>query len=201
MLFCRRVIATTGIAQVRGHAPYPHARVRTIQGNLYPMQPEWSASSSRLFVLRGSRKTELFDAIFDAALATCASLRLVLRGSPSTDTCVDALDALHPFLLTREEVNKWPGTGLGPGVTASMFTYVLEPAVVDIMCAGNRQVFDWVQPALPQDPHLLRADGTVWFYSTTYDEIAGFYLTDTEWNDLQERFPLLANSIRLWRYS
>jgi hypothetical protein len=165
------------------------------------MQPEWAAPSSRLFVLRGSRKTQLLDAIFSAGLSTCAWLRLILRPGPPppADTYFEVLDELHPFLVAREEVNQWPGTGLGPGVTVPMLTYGLEPAVADIMCARNRQVFDWVQPALPDDPHLLRPDGTVWFYSTTYDEIAGFYLTDTEWNDLREHSPLLANSIRLWR--
>jgi hypothetical protein len=164
------------------------------------MRPEWAAPSSRLYRLRGGRRTELFDVIFAAALESCAWLRLVLRHGAAADTCREVLDELYPFLHTREEVNRWPGSGVGPGRTVSLLTYGLEPAVAEIMCAQTRQVLDWVQPALPEDPHLLRVDGTVWFWSTTHEVQAWFYLTDTEWNDLQQHFALLANSIRLWRY-
>jgi hypothetical protein len=89
------------------------------------------------------------------------------------------LDWLVPFRVGREDASSWPGTEL-IGHTAVVYRYRLNADMVEQLALAADGLFDWVEPRLPEDPSLLREDGTAWLTTTAHERDAYFTLTAEE---------------------
>jgi hypothetical protein len=70
--------------------------------------------------------------------------------------------------------------------------YRLDEASVPLLADAADGLFDWVQPALPEDLCLLRLDGTPWLVNIAHEEEAWLMLPDEEYQQLVGKLPQLA---------
>jgi hypothetical protein len=66
---------------------------------------------------------------------------------------------LTPYLVGSDETQEWPGTRLVGGGTSVRYTYRLCPEL-EVLTSAASDLFEWVNPALPEDLHFLREDGS-----------------------------------------
>lgn len=92
----------------------------------------------------------------------------------------EALSALAPHRLSKEEVAVWPGTQLIGGRTSTRHLFKLVPDSLNILLSTADDLFDWVNPELPEDLHFLRSDRSTVLGSVAQDEEAWLELTDRE---------------------
>jgi len=59
----------------------------------------------------------------------------------------------------------------------------------------EEDLYAWVNPSLPDDPHLLRSDGSTWFASTTTEEVSWFDLSSSELETIRQDWPTLAEEL------
>jgi hypothetical protein len=57
-------------------------------------------------------------------------------------------------------------------------------------------LFDWENPDLPDDPHFLRADGSVWLGSIIHERDAWLELTGEEFVALGQQAPSVVRILR-----
>lgn len=131
--------------------------------------------------------------LVDAALGACDRLGLMVQPRNNlAESVTTVLERLEPALVLREESSSWPGSELHDGTTATHLVYTLNEKTADVLRRTAPSLYDWVNPNLPEDPHLLRADGSVWLGSTTHEEDAWLQLSSDEWRWISVRYPVLA---------
>src|SRR5262245_54465092 len=140
---------------------------------------------------RGSAYVELVD----ASLGYADSLLLVTRhsidiGPPALET----LERLRPFTIGQREATEWPGTQLLEN-TATVYTVRLLPEVAAIMTETATGLFDWTQPWLPEDPCLLRPDGSPWLVTISHEKDSYVNLSGEEREALLAGAPNLASTL------
>jgi hypothetical protein len=146
----------------------------------------------RKYMLYKEPQGELYRDVLTAGLAHASTLGLVFPNSSSTGPSPSA-DALGPFLLEEEEVSEWPGT-LSQELRLRRL-YELNVAVVEILSATVMNLFDWQMPDRPEDPHLLRADRSLWLGTISHERDAWLELSDAERTAVEEAHPRLASAI------
>ncbi|MGC4114480.1 MAG: hypothetical protein QM765_07690 [Myxococcales bacterium] len=87
------------------------------------------------------------------------------------------LKRLAPFLISEDPAKKWPGTETYMP-TATVRRYLLSPNSEAVLMESARGLFDWRQPDLPEDLHLLRPDGSVLLASVAHEREAFIEATD-----------------------
>lgn len=96
------------------------------------------------------------------------SICMIVPDGTQSNEIVSVLARLRPWLLSQVEVREWPGTRIeDPAETAVRYAYELSEEVVGLVGGFADQVYAWQSPGLPEDPHIVRADGSLWFGSTT----------------------------------
>lgn len=122
-----------------------------------------------------------YESLLRCALRYCRLLRLVLHPHRNEffrgGTLVAALDA---HLVGVVPARAWPGTELAGDDEAELRTYAFTDAVADIILTSTSGLSSWGYPILPDDPQLLRADGSVWFASTVHEGWAWLELDGAE---------------------
>jgi hypothetical protein len=94
-----------------------------------------------------------------ARFASIASL-IVNPRFPGLDmTGHQALDRLARWSIDKSEVTEWPGTQL-LSTHASIYRYHIDAEFTRELLAIGPSLESWIQPGLPEDPCLLREDGT-----------------------------------------
>lgn len=138
---------------------------------------------------------DLYAAILLAGLAMRVPvLGLVYPSSVArSPRAIELARRLSPFLLAEKESGEWPGTKLANG-TERVVMYRFQPRVVEVMEQVARNLFDWIAP-LPEDPHLVRDDGSVWLGSIAHERDAWLELKNDELDRLQTEFPSLFAAI------
>jgi hypothetical protein len=118
--------------------------------------------------------------LLEAALVSCVQLRFITfdRWALHPPT-TELLDALEPHRIRSEETGEWPGTRLAPGGVARVWVHRYSPDVVRAVLARTEGLGSW-GGELPGDPHLLRADGSVWMGSSSSEEDVWLQLSDDE---------------------
>jgi len=125
------------------------------------------------------------------AAEVCQSAILVLRPTIRLEVSGAAiLTALLPFERRREDSTSWPGTELFFGETASVIEFELNEPVLEIL-ARAPGLFAWVQPSLPEDLCLLRADGSAWLTTIAHERAAYLQLRVGELASLSAVVPSL----------
>jgi hypothetical protein len=126
--------------------------------------------------IRGSRYKDLFAALWPLA----DSFSLIVRPDmPESLNLDEIIQALEPARVRQLEVSEWPGTILLDGV-ATCHEFRCAPNALAIAGSRSNSLFSWLQPELPEDPALRRADGTVLLETIAHESIATLYLTSRE---------------------
>ncbi len=106
----------------------------------------------------------------------------------------ELLRQLDPWLLSKTLVREWPGTRIeDPDDTALRCEYRFTDAVVDLMIGATSNIYCWRSPQLPEDPHLLRADGSLWFGATTTEEWSWLEPFPEELEELLDALPAIGD--------
>ncbi|HLC87869.1 MAG TPA: hypothetical protein VJG66_02330 [Patescibacteria group bacterium] len=104
-------------------------------------------------------KGKAYRNLITAASKFCSTGLFVIRNSVSTnDTVNDLLSELAPNLISKKEESSWPGTELIEEV-ATVYKFKLNNETVAMLTNASESLFSWIQPALPEDLCLIRANG------------------------------------------
>jgi hypothetical protein len=96
------------------------------------------------------------------------------------------LAQLAPYHIRSEEIVEWPGTRNLGGFRSLRHLYRADAGAVEAVIATCGQLYAWENPELPEDIHLLRADGSVLMGSTTQERDAWLVLDDDEHRRLRD---------------
>ena len=139
----------------------------------------------------------LYRGLLDFALEVCKSALLVVgKRMPLGVRGQAILSQLEPFLKHKTELSEWPGTQLLFGGTAWVFQYDFTPECAEILKWATSGLYRWLQPRLPEDLCLLRADGRPWLVSITHERDGYLDLTPDEKVHLFEALPRLKALVR-----
>ncbi len=157
----------------------------------------------------------LYRGLLNFALEVCETALLVVgKRMPLGSKGQVVLSQLEPFLRCKAESSEWPGTQLLFGGTAWVFQYDFTPECAEILKRAASGL--GLQPKLPEDLCLLRADGQPWLVSMAHERDGYLDLTPDEKAHLFEVFPRLKALVRIgpsppplraashwrqWRYS
>ncbi len=143
----------------------------------------------RILSLKAEPSDEVYRGLLDYSLTKCIFALLVVRRNLGlTDPGKRLLNDLEPFLDAREETSTWPGTQL-IGQTAIVCRFKLVRASVSILQNAANRLFEWRQPALPEDLCLMRQADDPWLVSISHENDAYLRASESEWKELCEVLP------------
>jgi hypothetical protein len=105
---------------------------------------------------------DLYAALLRSAGNVSFTIGMVIRSDKVAlwPRATSLLAALEPYALRIEQVTEWPGTQLIGGRTSRRHLFRLTTDSIDLVLAASTTIFDWINPGLPEDLHLLRRDGS-----------------------------------------
>ncbi len=125
-----------------------------------------------------------------------ARLLLVVRDEPGlSKRGTEFLSMLEADLIERRRGRSWPGTVL-LAEDATIFEFAPTDRVVSVIAAASAGLYGWQQPELPEDPALLRADGSAILATIAHEGDAYLELGEEEMAELMEVLPELAQLTR-----
>jgi hypothetical protein len=137
----------------------------------------------------------LYLAILNAGLRVDAELWVVVRPRNRLSERAEAvLTQLRNLGATHEELSSWPGTQLHGG-TASIYRAPFKREVLRVAATHAGGLFDWQHPDLPEDPCLVRPDGSAWLTTIAHEEDAYLTLSEDEYNALGAHDPEVAAAV------
>lgn len=138
----------------------------------------------------------LYAALVDLAGAHCATALLVVRdGIRLAPSATEILDALSPHAFDPRRTSEWPGTRLFDH-TATVHEVAVAPAVLDVLRRAVDGLYEWLQPAAPEDLCFLRADGSAWLTTIAHESEALLELSAEEARAIAESAPELWQLLR-----
>ncbi|HJP59520.1 MAG TPA: hypothetical protein VJ865_05960, partial [Gemmatimonadaceae bacterium] len=105
------------------------------------------------------------------------------------------LAKLGAHLIEVSQQPEWPGTKLLED-TAAVHRFRFNFSCAEVLKDAADRLYDWIQPVRPEDPCILRDDGTEFLTSITHERWAGLTLTTDEVEEFKLQAPLLAKSLR-----
>lgn len=91
--------------------------------------------------------------------------------------------SLQPWFIGSLQSNECPGTLHLGGELPRLSKYRYDVGSLSVIRKRTHALAEW-GGSLPVDPHLLRADESVWMASTTSEEDAWLTLTEDEHREL-----------------
>lgn len=127
--------------------------------------------------------------LLDYALAECKYVLVVIRDTIQLNSKgQEVLGKLSNYLFKEKQSGEWPGTKLlNSQARVLQFHYV--PGSVEIVKGAVSSLYKWLQPDLPEDLCLLRADETPWLVTISHENDGYFVLLDQEKNHLFSALP------------
>ena len=114
------------------------------------------------------------------------SFSLIIREENDvSDNITKLLSALNSFLIEEKFVQEWPGTKLFGG-KAKLYRYNLNSESASILHRTEKNLFNWLQPELPEDLTFYKGRQPV-FISITHEKDAYFELDNDGINILKQR--------------
>jgi hypothetical protein len=134
----------------------------------------------------------LYRGLIDHALGECRSALLVVRPSLGLSSqALGVLKQLEHLLDEKVDASEWPGTKLFNG-SAVLFRYTFNAECAEILKQNANGLYEWLQPELPEDLCLLRADSIPWLVSISHEGDGCLYLAEAEISRLASALPELA---------
>lgn len=138
---------------------------------------------------------QLFVDFLNYSKAISPSLCLMVQdGFPLCPEGQDTLRTLEPWRKSKTFVRTWPGSEIADFADYGEWRYemALTTEVVKIVTDRSSNVYGWSHPQLPEDPHLLRPDGSVWFAATTSEKWSWLETRSGEMEGLHKSLPAVA---------
>ena len=125
---------------------------------------------------------ELYAALLRALATLATTIGMIIRSDKVTLTprAAGLLAALEPYLIRIEQVEEWPGTRLVGGRTSLRYLYRLTPSSLNLALEASNDIFEWVNPNLPEDIHFLRQDGSTVLGSIAQEDAVWLDIGDDE---------------------
>jgi len=145
----------------------------------------------KIYVCNEQLNEDNYKMLLSSLVSYVPYFSLVVRETLTLDSKgQEVLDLLKPFLISEDNVSEWPGTKLYDG-TAKLFIFILNTKTISILLDFSNNIFDWVQPSLPEDLCLLRNDKAGLFISISHEKDFYFELTNKEYIKLDKLLPQL----------
>jgi hypothetical protein len=127
--------------------------------------------------------------LLDYASAECKYAIVAIRDSIQLNSKgQEVLERLSNYLYKEKQTDEWPGTKLlNSQARVLQFHYV--PGSVEILKGAVSSLYKWLQPDLPEDLCLLRADETPWLVSISHENDGYFVLLNQEKSHLFNTLP------------
>jgi hypothetical protein len=106
------------------------------------------------------------------------------------------LEDASPHLVAINEVSEWPGTQIIGQRRAILRIYRYNLECMELFAATAERLYMWVNPGLPEDPHLLREDGSVVLGTVAQEDDGWMQLNTAEYDSLIRSVPWMAGALR-----
>jgi hypothetical protein len=136
-----------------------------------------------------------FKALLDASSKLASHFGLVLQpyGSQWSSEANELMTKLEPHLILNQDVSSWPGTQLASGFVYQRNLYRVNGESIAALLDVADGLFDFVGPALLEDLHFLRADGSVLLGTLAQEGVAWMELNEDELILLNRTAPGLSD--------
>jgi hypothetical protein len=132
--------------------------------------------------IRSGQSATDYAVLLESVAPLATSFGLIVRSNSIqlSRRAISVMRSLENTVISMDEVTQWPGTELIGGRRSSRYVYRLEPTSLDVLIQSASSLFDWVNPELPEDLHLIRSDGTPVLGTVAQDDDAWVELDDQE---------------------
>jgi len=132
-----------------------------------------------------------YEELLTFASSRFARFLLVVRDTLElADSAKNLLHRLEPFELGRERTNHWPGTELLDD-KALVMEFLLSVEACEALKHSATGLFDWQQPARPEDLCLLQSDGRPWLVTIAHERDAYVVASKEEIDAMRWEAPRL----------
>ncbi|MBU1355436.1 MAG: hypothetical protein KJ620_02610 [Candidatus Edwardsbacteria bacterium] len=138
-----------------------------------------------------------YKAIIDMTSKFASYFLVVIRYSVKMNKKAEIiLNALRPFIESSNDCNEWPGTKL-TNEFALVNVYNLNYKSLEIIKGSVSNLYDWLQPSLPEDICFLRADKSPFLVTISHEKDGYLELYQREYNELINTYPELGKLINI----
>lgn len=142
-------------------------------------------------------KNSLYQQLITLGSQICREAVLVVRQSnPLDDSGLRFLHHIAPFLKSKTQLKEWPGTRLIVGY-AWVHYYNLTPEFIKALLNSTNNLYDWLQPKLPEDLCLIRPDQEPWLVTISHEKDGYLYLTENELNEFLSKWPSIGTLLQI----
>jgi hypothetical protein len=162
---------------------------------------DWTISQLRMlkmvttYWIKALPSQAAYGALLDLCAESCTSFSLVLNSSVSpqpSESATSFVAKLEPFVLSDELKTSWPGGGtVAPGKFGRVIRAKMCDDTLSLLKAAASDLYEWLQPSLPEDPAFYRDDGTVYLATISHEGCAFFELQPAELTQLISKLPFL----------
>ena len=137
---------------------------------------------------------EDFRALLAAALPFATHLGLIMEsGRPDEGNhALAVIERLRPFQVSEQATQSWPGTQIVGSIWETVHVYDFRAPMIDVIVEASSGLFDWINPDLPDDLHLLHADGSTLLGSTAQGRSAWLEVTPSQLDHMVTTAPWLS---------
>jgi hypothetical protein len=148
------------------------------------------------YALKRELRGTLYRGLLEYALNHCSEAVVVVRSHISLGNgAKELLERLTPYLRQVEGESPWLGAQLFDSQAQfQKFTYCRES--LQILLESSKKLYEWEQPALPEDLSLFRSDGTDWLVTMAHSKQAYLSLKREERAALIAAIPKMASIIQ-----
>lgn len=182
----------------RRHGKEPHIHVGPVDRIL--VKPE-EGVSRQTFHVTSELRGKLLEDVLGVLSRYSSSMLLVVRDELGLDeTGVSLLLKLQPCLQEEKRTSTWPGTVI-LDEQATAYRYAMNDFVLGEIVSSVSGLYDFQQPAFPEDLSFFREDGTAILSSVSHEHDAYLDLSDEEYKVIIDKLPSLVGILRATSYS
>ena len=135
---------------------------------------------------------KIYSKLLNQSLQYCDAFLFVVRPSmPQSESLKKIIEDLQSHIVNKEDKSEWPGTKLINN-TATIYKFKLNHETVDFLTSKTHNLYSWLQPDLPEDLCLLRADKNPWLVTISHEKDGYLLLSMQEKENLVKAIPGLA---------
>jgi hypothetical protein len=145
------------------------------------------------YTLRSEPTGTAYYQLVDWAMSNCKLAMFVVRPDLGLNQhALNVISELHPFLVERETVSKWPGTELLEGQANILYFDAVE-SVAKVIQRVATGLYSWIQPDLPEDLSFLTTKAKPLLVSITHEHDAYVDLSVFQFRQLAHIAPEFSN--------